>query len=69
MIGLLQAARNAKKLESMDKENPMMFFSPSPPQRKVLETPHSEQIVLFRAGNQLGKTVCGAMEILYYMFG
>ena len=69
MIGLLNIARKTKALDEMAKENPMMFFRPSPPQRKVLETPHEQKIVLFRAGNQLGKTVCGAMEILYYMCG
>ena len=61
MISLMKAARNAKKLESMAKENPMMFFRPTPPQLEVFKTPHSEKIVLFRAGNQVGKTVCGAM--------
>ena len=69
MMGLLQAARKAKELEGMAKSNPMAFFRPSPPQRKVFEAPHSEKVVLFRAGNQLGKTMCGAMEILFYMFG
>ncbi len=69
MIELLKAARNAHRLGEMAKENPLKFFSPSPPQLKVLQTPHSQKIVLFRAGNQLGKTVCGAVEILFYMFG
>ena len=69
MISLMKAARNAKKLESMAKENPMMFFRPTPPQLEVFKTPHSEKIVLFRAGNQVGKTVCGAMECLFYMLG
>lgn len=69
MIALLKAAKNAQNLGDMAKENPMEFFRPSPPQKKVLETSHNTKIVLFRAGNQLGKTMCGAIECLYYMMG
>ncbi len=67
MIKLLKAAKKAHDLKSAAQANPMQFWRPSPPQLQVLQA--TEPIVLFRAANQLGKTVCGAMETLYMMFG
>lgn len=67
MIALLQAAKKAKELKNLVDECPLDYFRPSLPQRKVLES--EDNIVLFRAANQLGKTYVGAAECLYMMKG
>lgn len=67
MMELLLAAKKARDLKEMADASPLDFFRPSPPQRRVLEA--TENIVLFRAANQLGKTYVGAAECLYMMRG
>jgi phage terminase large subunit-like protein len=67
MIDLLKAAKAANELKEIADNAPLDFFRPSIPQRQVLEA--TEPIVLFRAGNQLGKTYVGAAECLFMMKG
>ena len=66
-LNLLQAAKKARLINETAKKNPLRFFRPSRVQRQVLEA--EEPIVLFRAANQLGKTMVGAAECLYAMIG
>ena len=66
-LTLLSAAKKAREINETAKKNPLRFFRPSRVQREVLEA--TEPIVLFRAANQLGKTMVGAAECLYAMIG
>ena len=66
-LRLLQAAKKAKNLHDIAIKNPLDWYRPSKPQLEVHKS--TDNIVLFRAANQLGKTMCGAAETLYYMRG
>ena len=66
-LRLLSAAKKARQIQDLANQNPLRFFRPSRVQRLVLEA--TEPIVLFRAANQLGKTMVGAAYCLYAMLG
>lgn len=64
---LASIARTAGRLTADAEQNPLKYWKPTQIQKQVLEDRH--QIVLFRAGNQIGKTVCGAFDTICRCLG
>ena len=52
----------AKGLQNVAQADPLRFWSPTPVQQRYLQD--SSKIKLLRGGNQIGKSVCGAVEAI-----
>ena len=67
LSALASIARTAGRLTADAEQNPLRYWKPTQIQKDVLED--TSQIVLFRAGNQIGKTVCGAFDTICRCLG
>jgi hypothetical protein len=66
-LALKAAAARLKILEDRAKDNPLVYFRPTPPQERFLNDP--SKIKLLRGGNQVGKTACASVLLLYHCLG
>jgi phage terminase large subunit-like protein len=64
---LEQAVEIAKELERRNATNKMKFYVPYRYQRKFHNTPAVQRLLM--AGNRVGKSFCGAMELAYHVTG
>lgn len=62
-LDALRAAENRKKFRRID------FFEPYPKQQQFFDLGLTKRERLLMAGNQLGKTYCGAAETAYHLTG
>lgn len=60
-MSVSKLATFAMRLASDAEREPLKYWRPTPIQKAVLQD--SSSIVLFRAGNQLGKTMTGCVEV------
>ena len=67
MTDLARFTELTRAAASRRNRDPLTYFRPTPGQRAWLEDP--AQVKLFRAGNQLGKTLAGCVEVLWRCLG
>lgn len=66
---LKAVAEALQKLEERKRFNKIEFFSPFPKQQEFFDQGAQFRQRLFSAGNQLGKTYAGAVEMVYHLTG
>lgn len=64
---LRRAARASRRLRNLAEADPLSQMQWTPPQLAYLQCP--ERFVLFRTGNQLGKTTVGLADLIYRLRG
>ncbi len=60
---MIDLARQVLQLKRRAADNPLAYFRPTPPQAAFLRDPSPIKLLL--GGNQVGKTRCSVMELLY----
>lgn len=65
--GLKKLSKLTLKAQDSAIQNPLEYFRPTPPQLSFLKDP--SKMKLLRGGNQIGKSICGAVETLYRVLG
>ena len=67
MTDLARAIKIAKELEFRQRTNLMKLYKPYPYQLKFHNSHASQRLLM--AGNRVGKSFCGAMEMAYHCTG
>ena len=67
LLKLASIAKSTSKLSTDAEQNPIRYFRPTVIQEQVLQD--TNRMVLFRAGNQVGKTACGAYDTICRCLG
>lgn len=64
-----EIAKALEELEHLKLTRKMDFYVPYDKQKRFMDLGLTKRERLFRAGNQLGKTLCGSMEAAYHLTG
>ncbi len=67
LSNLRRIARGTSRLATDAESNPLRYFRPTPVQRAFLQD--TSKITMLRGGNQIGKTMVGAIECIYRLLG